>query len=180
MAKEKCEHMWQMINVAVGMIVMKKCFHCSKVSTCFAFHHEPPLEPNRDGVHFWNFMESDESFHFDLECTACGTIVKLDELVGLMMCTGCDGKCRVHSIRYAYQQENTRVCIALGRRPIDERKQLLPEKFAVLEEFINQQNKSAKSPIKLVNQQLVRNLAKCYAEPIRDVNRLFSIDAQAE
>ena len=61
-----------MINVADGMIVMKKCFHC---------------EPNRDGVHFWNFMESDESFHFDLECTACGTIVKLDELVGLMLCT---------------------------------------------------------------------------------------------
>jgi hypothetical protein len=68
----------------------------------------------------------------------------------------------------------------LGRRPVDERKQLPPEKFAILEEFINQQSKSAKLPIKLVDQQLVRNLAKCYAEPIRDVNLLFSIDAQAE
>ncbi len=87
MAKEKCEHTWEMINVADGMIVMKKCFHCSNVSTCFTFHLQQPLESNRDGVHFWNFMESDESFHFDLECTACGTIVKLDELVGLMMCT---------------------------------------------------------------------------------------------
>ena len=173
MSKTKCKHTWQMINVADGMIVMKKCFHCSKISTCFTFHREPPLEPNRDGVHFWNFMESDESFHFDLKCTSCDTVVKLNELVGLMVCTGCGPKCRVNSINHICLQENTRVCIALGRRPVDERTQLPPEKFAVLEQFINQQSQDKKSPVKLVPQHFVRNLAKCYAEPIPIADKLF-------
>ena len=35
-------------------------------------------------------MEGDQSFHFDLKCTRCGTLVKFDELVRLVMCTRCD------------------------------------------------------------------------------------------
>ena len=45
MQEVKCSHLWGMVNVVSGLIVMKKCFHCGKVSTCFAFHDEPPLEP---------------------------------------------------------------------------------------------------------------------------------------
>jgi hypothetical protein len=81
---------------------------------------------------------------------------------------------------YVFQSENTRVCIALGRRPVEERKQLPPEKFAVLEEFINQQSRSSKYPIKVVPQEMVKNLAKCYAEAIADAKMLFPDDAQAE
>jgi len=84
-----------MTNVAPGLIVMKKCFHCAKVSTCFTFHNKPPLEPSHDSEHFWNFMESDEFFHFDLKCAKCASVVKLDELVGLTTCVGCDETCEV-------------------------------------------------------------------------------------
>lgn len=180
MQSKMCEHSWEMVNVANGLIVMKKCFHCARVSTCFTFHHEAPLESSHEGKHFWNFAESDDSFHFDLKCTDCGELVTFDELVGLMVCIGCDRTCRVYSMWYVFQSENTRVCIALGRRPVEERKQLPPEKFAVLEEFINQQSRSSKYPIKVVPQEMVKNLAKCYAEAIADVKMLFPDDAQAE
>ena len=159
-----------MVNVSPGLIVMKKCFHCSKVSTCFTFHCDTPLESSHEGEHFWNFVESDEAFHFDLNCTKCETVVKFDELVGLMICTGCDETCEVDILRRKVKPENTKVCIALGRQPVDERKQLPPEKFAVLEEFFKQQFDCLKCLI--VPHKMVKNIANCYAEAIKDLNSL--------
>ena len=132
MQKQECSHFWEMINVANGLVVMKKCFHCAKVSTCFIFHNYPPLEPCYEQEHFWNFMESDPALHFDLKCTKCSTLVKLDELVGLMFCTGCDQTCDVDILRRKLEPENTRIYIALGHRPIDERKKLSEEKISIL------------------------------------------------
>ena len=175
MQEEKCSHSWEMVNVAGGLIVMKKCFHCSRISTCFTFHNEPPLEASHEGTHFWNFAESDQAFHFDLKCTKCATLVKLDELVGLMMCTGCDEKCEVDILRRKLEPQDTPVCIALGPRPIEERKQLDPEKFAVLEDFFDQKRHSLKSVI--VSHKMVKNIANCYAKVIKDVDMLFAMAA---
>lgn len=174
MQKEKCSHLWEMVNVASGLIVMKKCFHCGRVSTCFVFHDKPPLEPCREEQHFWNFMESDQSFHFDLKCTRCGTLVKLDELVGLLMCTGCDQTCEVDILRRKLEPEHTRVYIALGCRPIDERKQFSQEQISVLEEYFTQQCKSLKSKIKIVSHKMVKSIGNCYPKVIKDVDMLFT------
>jgi hypothetical protein len=178
MHKEKCSHSWEMTNVASGLIVMKKCFHCGKVSTCFTFHNKPPLEPSHEENHFWNFMESDQSFHFDLKCTKCATLVKLDELVGLMMCTGCDQTCEVDILRQKLEPKGTQVCIAFGRRPIDERKQLPREKFAVLKDYFSRQSKSLKCKIKIVPHEMVKSIASCYAEAIKDVETLFTAPSE--
>ncbi len=174
MRKSRCEHIWEMINITSGLIVIKKCFQCGKVSTCFAFHNSPPLEECYEDKHFWNFMEGDESFHFDLKCSKCEALIKLDELVGLMICTGCDEACGVDSLRRKLEPEGTRVCIAFGRRPIDERKQLPPDKFAALVEYFSRQNEASKTNIKIVSHEMVRDIARCYAEPIKKVNMLFS------
>ncbi|MHC4464323.1 MAG: hypothetical protein ACYS6W_16750 [Planctomycetota bacterium] len=180
MQKEKCSHFWEMTNVASGLVVMKKCFHCGKVSTCFTYHDKPPLETSHEGDHFWNFMESDPSFHFDLKCAKCDTLVKFNELVGLMMCTGCDETCEVDILRRKLEPEGTRIYIAFGRRPIDERKQLPQEKFAVLEDYFSQQCKSLKCKIKLVPHEMVKNIASCYAEAIKDVETLFMAPSEAK
>ena len=171
MDKGKCSHTWEMVNIVRGLIVMKKCFHCGKVSTCFTFHNNPPLEASHEESHFWNFVESDEAFHFDLKCTKCGTLVKLDELVGLMICTGCDQTCEVDILKRKVEPEKIRVCIALGCQPIEERKQLPPEKFAVLEDFFSQQFNSLKSLV--VPYKRVKSIASCYADVIKDVDMLL-------
>ena len=119
MQKENCSHLWEMVNLSNGLIVMKKCFHCAKVSICFTFHNKPPVEPSHEGEHFWNFMESDPSFHFDLKCNKCGTLVEFRELAGLMMCTGCDETCQVGILKRKLEPDNKRVCIALGYYPVD-------------------------------------------------------------
>ena len=173
MQKEKCSHFWEMVNVASGLIVIKKCFHCGKVSTCFCFHDKLPLEPCYEEGHFWNFMEGDPAFHFDLKCTQCGTLVKFDELVGLMICTRCDETCEVDTLSRKLEPEATRVCIALGCRPIDERRQLSREKIAVLQDYFNQESKSLKSKIKIVPHEMVKSVDSCYAKVIKDVEMLF-------
>jgi len=178
MIKEKCSHSWEMVNVAGGLVVMKKCFHCAKVSTCFTFHNKPPLEPCHEQEHFWNFVESDPSFHFDLKCVKCGTLVKLDELVGLMMCTGCDETCQVDVLRRKLEPEHTCVCIALGPRPIDERRQIPQEKISILENYFGQQCKSLESKIKIVPHEMVRSIENCYAKVIKDVEMLFMVPSE--
>ncbi len=175
MQKQECSHFWEMINVANGLVVMKKCFHCAKVSTCFIFHNYPPLEPCYEQEHFWNFMESDPALHFDLKCTKCSTLVKLDELVGLMFCTGCDQTCDVDILRRKLEPENTRIYIALGHRPIDERKKLSEEKISILQDYFSQQCCSLKSKIKLASHEMIKSIETCYAKIIKDVEMLFMV-----
>lgn len=178
MAEEKCLHLWEMVNVASGLAVMKKCFHCIKVSTCFTFHIKAPLESCHEGEHFWNFMESEPSFHFDLECIKCGALVKFDELVGLMMCTGCDQTCEVDILRRKLEPEHTRVYIVLGCRPIDERRQLSQEKISILQDYFSQHCKSIESKIKIVSHEMVRNFESCYATVIENMEMLFAVPSK--
>ncbi|MHC4623720.1 MAG: hypothetical protein ACYS4W_07440 [Planctomycetota bacterium] len=180
MPEEKCAHIWEMANVAGGMIVMKKCFHCNKVSTCFCFHDDLPLEPCHEEEHFWNFVEGDPAFHFDLKCTKCGTLVKFRELVGLVRCVGCDEKCQVDRSRRNVEPDGFSVLVALGRRPIDERKQLPPEKIAILQEYFDQHVDCLESRIKVVPHEMVRNIASCYAEVVRDRDSLFTTASKTD
>jgi hypothetical protein len=173
MRPDTCRHIWEMVNMARGLIVMKKCFHCGKVSACFCFHHEPPLEECHEGEHFWNFTEGDPTFHFDLKCTQCGTVIKLDELVGLMMCTGCDPACQVDVLRRELASQGIRTCIALGRCPDDERKGLDVEKISVLQEYFDQQRESSKCRIRIVPHQMIKSVDNCYAEVVADADSLF-------
>ena len=178
MQKENCSHLWQMQNLSNGLVVMKKCFHCAKVSTCYTFHDKPPVEPSHEGEHFWNFMESDPSFHFDLKCSKCGTLVKLDELVGLMICTGCDQTCQVDILRRKLESEHVRVCIVLGLRPVDERKQLPKEKISVLEDYFTQQCKSTELKIKIVSHEMIRSIESCYANMIESPEKVFTTSSE--
>ena len=178
MQEDKCSHIWEMVNIAGGLIVMKKCFHCGKVSTCFCFHDKLPLEPSHEGEHFWNFMEGEPAFHFDLKCVKCETLVELRRLVGLMMCTGCDERCEVDVIRRKLEPEGKQVCIALGRRPIKERKQLSQETIAILQDYFDQQDKSLKTSIRIVSHEMVRSIVICYAEVIKDMDALLITAAE--
>ncbi len=165
----RCSHSWDMANVVSGLIIMKKCYRCGKVSSCFSLDKDPPLESCHEEPHYWNFMEAIPALHFDLKCSKCGTEIKLDEMVGLMVCTGCDDKCEVNLLTEKLKAENTQVFIALEPRPIDERKQLAPEKFAAVEQYFENKSSILKRHIKIVPQEMVRNIATCDANAVSDI-----------
>jgi hypothetical protein len=170
MAKAECAHSWQMVNVANGYIITEECSTCEKISTYFTFEDRPPLEEYREGEHFWNVMESAQSFRFDLKCLNCGQEMDFNELMGLMMCTGCEKDCQVEKIQKELEKDRTWVYVAYGFLPSNEHKQLTKEKIALLEDFFNQGRHS--SNIKIVSQELVKNFSTCFGEIIKDVNLL--------
>ncbi len=172
MHQEKCSHSWEMANVRYGFIITEKCHECSKISTYFSLYDRPPLEEYRDKDHFWNVVESAQSIQFDLKCGKCGEEEKFDDLMGLMMCTGCDPVCEVDVAMKKLASQRTWVYVAFGFLPVDERPQLSKEKIAALEDYFNQRRKSTNSSIKIVSSELVKDYAVCYAEVIRDLDLL--------
>jgi hypothetical protein len=167
---ETCSHSWQMVNVEYGFIITEQCSDDKKIVTYFS-PDGPPLEEYRDGEHFWNVMETAQSIRFDLQCTRCKKIEKFNDLMGLMMCTGCSEDCEAYRLMKKLEPERTWVYVAFGFLPIDERKQLSKEQLAVLEDYFNQRRKSSlsKSRIKIVGHELVKSYAACLAEVIRDI-----------
>ena len=170
--EEECRHLWEMVGIQYGFVTTERCFHCDKVVTYFSSEHKPPLEEYREGEHFWNVMETAQSIRFDLKCTQCGTVVDLKELMGLMMCTGCDEKCEIDALMKKLAPERTWIYVAFGFLPMDERKQLSKEKISILEDYFNQRRKSSRSRVKIVDHAMVRSYATCYAEVIRDLDLL--------
>ena len=171
MQEVKCSHLWEMVNVRYGFVITEQCSDSKEVMTYFS-DDEPPLEEYRDGDHFWNVMETAQSVRFELKCGKCGKVEPLDELMGLMMCTGCIEDCDVNREMKKLEAERTWVYVAFGFLPVEKRKQLTPEKIGVVEEYFNQRRKSKTSRIKIVGQEMVKSYATCYAEVIRDLDLL--------
>lgn len=180
MQRDKCSHAWQMVNVVYGQIITEKCFHCEKLSTYFTTEMKPPLEEYREGEHFWNVMETAQSFRFDLKCSKCGLLVPYGDLMGLMLCSGCDETCEVDIDRKKLEAERAWVYVAFGFLPVAERRQLSQEKIVILEDYFNQRRKSVTSRIKIVSHEKVKNFATCYAEVIKDVELLSLTPPEAE
>lgn len=171
MQEEKCLCMWEMVNVRYGFVITEQCSDSKQVITYFS-EDAPPLEEYRDGDHFWNVMETAQSIRFDLQCKECGRVESFEELMGMMMCTGCSEDCEVNRLMRKLEPQRSWVYVAFGFQPVDERKQLSREKIVILEDYFNQRRKSSTSRVKIVGQEMVKNYATCYAEVIRDLDLL--------
>ena len=171
MQEETCSHSWEMVNVHWGFVITEQCSDTKEVNSYFS-EDEPPLEEYRDGDHFWNVMETAQSIRFDLRCNRCGKVEPFKELMGLMMCTGCIEDCDVNRLMKKLEAQRTWVYVAFGFLPVEERKQLSPEKISILEAYFNRRRKSSTSRIKIVGHEMVKSYATCYAEVIRDLDLL--------
>jgi hypothetical protein len=98
-----------------------------------------------------------------------------DELVGLVRCVGCDEKCKVNEVRKELEPKGSQVLIALGRRPIDERKQITGEKLQILQEYFDKQSERLNFEVKIVPHDIVRRIDSCYAEVITDPQMLLTL-----
>jgi hypothetical protein len=171
MQNKECSHSWEMVNKKYGFINTEKCFDCGKISTYYS-KSRPPLEEYRDKDHFWNVVESAQTVRFDLQCTACKELVEFKNLMGLMMCTGCEKDCEVDILMKELEPQRIWVYVAFGFLPVDERTQVSQEQINILQDYFNQRRKSDRSSIKFVSNALIKDYSVCYAEIIRDVDLL--------
>ena len=172
MSPKACSHKWVIHDPIYGFLMTEKCFHCEIISTYFSEDQKPPLEEYRDGEHYWNFMESAQTVRFGLKCAACGKVVELKEMLGLMLCTGCDERCDVEKLHKKLEAERTWVYVAFSFFPVGKHRQLSDGQITALEDYFNQRRKSKTSRIKIVSGKMVLSLKHCYGEIIRDLDML--------
>lgn len=107
-----CDHMWSMINIRSGYLVVEGCHRCKARSSFFSMESVPPVDDYQEGEHFWTYLGSFQAVKFDLACEDCGEIVDLNDMMGLMLSTCREPGCEVARIA-AEGEKGTWVYVAL-------------------------------------------------------------------
>ncbi len=93
-----CSHKWSMVNVQNGYLVVEGCRQCKARASFFSAEAAPPVDDYQDGEHYWTYLGSSQAVKFDLACDACGQVVDLKTMMGLMLSTCNEPDCEVAQI----------------------------------------------------------------------------------
>ena len=93
MSDKICKHDWTIVNVRQGYLVTEGCINTGARQSFFSFEDTPPKDSYTEGEHHWKYIGSSQAVKFDFECKKCNKLVKLDSVVGLMLCVKCDPLC---------------------------------------------------------------------------------------
>jgi len=168
-----CQHQWEMANVQFGFVVFEKCSHCNGLRTYFCVEDRPILgDKYREGHCFWARVENAQSFRFDVRCARCGQLVKLDDLMGFLECTGCLPDCPVELLQAELEPTRTWILVAFGFLSKERTLPLEPFKVDVLTEYFNQRRDTTRSRIRIVSFDLIEDLSRCQGQFIHDVGML--------
>ena len=179
MATEACRHSWSMTDVRYGFIVVEKCYHCNDERSYFAAEHVPPKEEYREGEHFWDYMGSSQSVQFNLKCGACGEVVELGELLGLMTCAGCTDECDLNILSRICESQRIWVYAALTYNPDEQMKAHMAGKLAVLSQYFNDRIRTEGKKILVVPGWLVHDIDVCHGSVLRDVG-MFEVEPEPQ
>jgi hypothetical protein len=169
MAARACRHSWKMTDVRYGFVVTEKCYHCRDERRYFSEEHTPPKEEYRDGEHFWDYLGSSQSVKFNLKCEKCGEKVVLDELLGLMTCSGCITDCDFNMIAGICEGQRIWVYGALLYRCEDARKPETAGKLAVLSQYFNDRIQTPGKKILVLPDWLVKDFDQCRCTVLEDI-----------
>jgi hypothetical protein len=173
-------HKWSMINVKPGYIIYEDCFQTRAIRSFFSPGTVEVVEEYQEDGHFWKFAGSAQSIQFDMKNNETGEVVPFKELMGLLMCTGCDAACPLYSIEELGYKQNVWVYVALSHYAPDQKKNKLPlEKIDILNEFFNERIRTPEKKILIVPHHLSLPPDKCYGEMIRDVG-LTEMEPESE
>jgi hypothetical protein len=92
---DACKHTWSMVNIRNGYLVVEGCHRCKARASFFSTEPTPPVDDYQEGEHFWTYLGSSQAVKFDLSCSACGKVVDLNDMMGLMLSTCRDPDCEV-------------------------------------------------------------------------------------
>jgi len=168
-----CQHLWEMTNIQFGFVAFEKCYHCNGLRTYFSKEESPFLgDKYREGNCFWSKAESAQSFRFNLKCSRCKLVVKFDDLMGLMHCTGCLPQCEIEIIQKQLEPLKTWVLVAFGFMDKKKVEPISPEKTDILTEYFNQRRDISRSKIKILSYDLIKDVSLCRGDFIHDVGML--------
>jgi hypothetical protein len=168
-----CQHQWEMTNIQFGFVAFEKCYHCNGLRTYFTREESPFLgDKYREGNCFWSKAESAQSFRFSLQCLKCKQVIKFDDLMGLMHCTGCMQQCEIEIIQKQLEPLKTWVLVAFGFMDKKKAESISSDKIDILSEYFNQRRDVSRSRIKILSYDLIKDVSLCRGDFIHDVGML--------
>jgi len=166
----ECQHHWRMTNICFGFTVFERCVQTNELRTYFSL--EETWDEYREGENQWSIVENAQSFTFDLTCTECEHLEKLDDLMGLLYCTSCMEECQVEIKRKEYEKERTWILVAFGYLPESIINPIPERKLEILTDHFNQRRDTSRSKVKILPFNLIKNISLCKGEFIHDVGML--------
>ncbi len=161
-------HVWTMVNVRAGYLVVEGCSHCGARSSFFSTEPVPPIDEYREGDHFWAYMGSFQASKFDLRCDHCGDAADLSDMSALMLSTCTDPGCAVADLARDIGG-GPRVYVALcGDNTHASGKCVSPDGVRALNEYFNQDVTDLERKVFVVPCKLCSNIDRCRGIVIAD------------
>jgi hypothetical protein len=158
-----------MADILYGYLVVEGCPHCGGRASFFTTEAAPPMEEHKDGAHFWVYLGSSQATKFNLRCSKCHDVARLDDLVGLMMSTCDEHGCYVANIGKS-EGKMTSVYVALCADNTHSSGKCVSEKgIEALNEYFNQNIKTPGKKIVVVPCSKCCNIDTCRGIVIADV-----------
>jgi len=168
-----CRHQWEMADVEFGFVAFERCFHCDGLRTFFTPDQIPFLgEEYREGRCFWRRVEAAQSFRFGLRCARCGERHNLEELMGLLHCTGCDPACEIDRLRLQAEAEGNWVLVGFGFTDKNGPTPIPPAKLEILADYFNQRRDASRPRLRLLSFEQIGELSRCHGDFLHDVGML--------
>ncbi len=164
-----CRHEWAMCNLRSGYLVVEGCWECGGRSSFFSAEPVPPIDEYREGRHFWMYRGSFQTVKFDLKCHACGTIVNLDDVNGLMLSDCTDHDCQVGAL-VNQQGADTLVYVALCADSTHAQGKCVSSAgIEALSQYFNKNIEALGRKVLVVPCKLCNSIDKCRGTVIADV-----------
>ena len=164
-----CKHKWEMADIRPGYLIIEGCPRCGGRSASFSPDVIVPMDERQEGEHFWVYLGSSQAVKFNLKCVACGELVDLDDVMGLMMSTCEEPECEVAKIAQKKGQ-GTWVYVALCADSTHASgKCVSPKGIRTLNEYFNQNIKTPGKKIVVVSCDQCCNIDRCKGIILTDV-----------
>jgi len=117
MATESYKTEWAVKNLTTGWLMTEGCVLCGARRLFFSQEQTPPVDSYVEGNHYWRDFEGAQAVRFDL-CSGTGSIVKLDNFLGLALCMSCNPNCLVGTLSKLLKPDNVSIYLSLCADPI--------------------------------------------------------------
>lgn len=114
----ECDHRWVQTNQQEGFLYIEYCYHCKRFRGFFSAESCYLGDEYVENKHRWNYYFSSRSMKFDLMCAKCRTNVVMDDLLGIMCCSGCTDQCQMNLITKLAKESHICVLAALFETPL--------------------------------------------------------------
>ena len=162
-----CKHRWKMDDIRDGYLVIEGCARCGGRSAFFSTEVAPPVDEYQEGDHFWGYLGSSQAVKFNLRCEACGELVDLSDVMGLMLSTCEDPQCKVAQISL---REGIWVYVALCADSTHASRNCVSAAgIEAMNEYFNQGIKSTNKKIVVVPCSTCCSIDRCRGVIIADV-----------